>query len=98
MAGLPSSSIDALISGLGGATALDAQAVPGLTPKIIEIAAQAYKVANAQAFRTVFLVSFAFGGIGMILCWFVAQNDARQDSLVAGHIHDTREEKALEQE
>jgi hypothetical protein len=35
----------------------------------------AYRVANAEAYRTVFLVSFAFGGIGMILCWFVAQKD-----------------------
>ena len=35
----------------------------------------AYRVANAEAYRTVFLVSFAFGGIGMTLCWFVAQKD-----------------------
>jgi hypothetical protein len=97
-AGLPASSIPALISGLGGTTALNSTLVPGLTPQIIELASQAYRVANAQAYRTVFLVSFGFGGIGVILCWFVAQNDASQNDFVATHIHKTSEEKALEQQ
>ena len=97
-AGLPPSSIASLISGLAGTTALDSAHVPGLTPSIVAIASQAYRVANAQAFRTVFLVSFAFGGTGMILCWFVAQNDASQQNFVAGHIHKASEEKALEEQ
>jgi O-antigen/teichoic acid export membrane protein len=97
-AGLPTSSIPALISGVGGTTALNATTVPGLTPAIVEVGTQAYKVANAQVYRTVFLVSFAFGGLGMILCWLVAQNDSSKKDFVAGHIHKTSEEKELEQQ
>lgn len=97
-AGLPSSSIPSLISGLSGASNLTAEAVPGLTNGILEVADKAYKLANSQAYSTVFLVSLAFGGLGMILCWFVAQNDESQANFVAGHIHKTSEEKALEEE
>lgn len=97
-AGLPAASIPALISGLAGTTALNSTTVPGLTSEITTIALQAYKVANSQAYSTVFLVSFAFGGIGMVLCWFVAQNDASLDSFVAGQIHKTGDEKMLEGE
>lgn len=97
-AGLPPSSIENLIAGLGGTIPLDTKNVPGLTPRILGVATEAYKVANANAFSTVFLVSFAFGGLRMILCWFVAQNDASVENYVAGHIHKTSEEKALEEE
>jgi hypothetical protein len=57
-----------------------------------------YRVANAEAYRTVFLVSFAFGGVGMILWWFVAQKDESLQNFVAGYIHKTSDEKALEQQ
>lgn len=97
-AGLPASSIPLLIEGLGGTIALNSTTVPGLTTQITEVAASAYKTANSQAYSTVFLVSLAFGGIGMILCWFVAQNDATLENYVAGHIHRTSEEKVLEEQ
>lgn len=97
-AGLPASSIPSLISGLGGTTVLNTTTVPGLTENIVAVASQAYRVANAEAYRTVFLASFAFGGLGMIICWFVAQNDASTENYVAGHIHKPKEEKALESE
>jgi hypothetical protein len=73
--GLPASSIPAPISDLGGTTSLNSTAAPGINPRILDAASLAYRVANAQAYRTVFLASFAFGSLGMILCWFVAQND-----------------------
>lgn len=97
-AGLPASSVPALISALSGTTSLNSTAVPGLTAHILDVASYAYRVANAQAYRTVFLASFAFGGLGMILCWFVAQNDESQQDFVAGHIHSKREEKTLEEQ
>lgn len=97
-AGLPASSIPALITGLGGTTSLNSTAVPGINAHILDVASLAYRVANSQAYRTVFLASFAFGGLGMILCWFVAQNDKTKDNFVAGHIHRTADEKALETE
>ena len=97
-AGLPASSVPALIQGLSGSGSLSASAVPGLSPAINATAATAYRYANSQAYRTVFLTSFAFGGIGMILCWFVADNDKSKEDYVAGHVHDPRKAKALEHE
>lgn len=90
-AGLPQSSLAALVAGLGGSGPLDASAVPGLTDAILAVARTGYAEASAAAFSTVFYTSFAFGGIGMILAWFVAQNDKNKESFVAGHIH-TREQ------
>ena len=95
-AGLPAPSIPALITGLGGTTNLTASAVPGLNDHVIAVASQAYRVANAEAYKTVFLASFAFGGLGMNICWFVAQNDWSKDQFVGANIHATRDEKALE--
>ena len=95
-AGLPVSSIPALISGLGGLTPLNSGTVPGLTSKIIASATQAYKVAYAEAFKTVFLVNLAFGGCGLILVWFVMDKDKDMEQFVGAHIHNTKDEKALE--
>jgi hypothetical protein len=92
-AGLPASSIPSLLMALGGTNTTP---VPGLTPNKFVIAEQAYKVANAQAYRTVFLASFAFGGLGMVICWFVAQNDRSKDNFIGANIHKVRDEKALE--
>lgn len=97
-AGLPASSIPALIKGLSGATALNSELVPGLTAHIIDVAQVAYRLANSQAYRTVFLVSLAFTGPGMILCWFCSQNDKSKEAFIAGHIHKSSEEKELEAE
>ncbi|KAK5117508.1 hypothetical protein LTR85_008893 [Meristemomyces frigidus] len=97
-AGLPANSVAALVQELGGQGPLTASAVPGLTPAINATAIAAYRYANAQAYRTVFLTSFAFGGTGMILCWFVANNDKSKDTFVAGRVHDPRKAKALEVE
>lgn len=89
------SSIPALVKGLGGTFALNSTNVPGLTSQITEVASAAYRYANSEAYKTVFFLSFAFGGLGMILCWFVANNDHSKDGFVAGHIHE-KEEKDLE--
>ncbi|TKA48120.1 hypothetical protein B0A54_01612 [Friedmanniomyces endolithicus] len=97
-AGLPASSLPALILGLGGTGPLTATAVPGLTSAIEAAAMTAYRYANAQAYRTVFFTSFAFGGAGMILVWFVADKDKTKENFVGGHVHDPRQEKALEGE
>ncbi|OQV04628.1 hypothetical protein CLAIMM_09483 [Cladophialophora immunda] len=95
-AGLPSSSIPALISGLQGETPMNVTNIPGLTDSIFDVASFAFRQANADAYKTVFYTSFAFSGIGMILCWFVAQNDASTLDFVAGHIHRREEEQELE--
>ncbi|KAK0798795.1 hypothetical protein LTR91_009978 [Friedmanniomyces endolithicus] len=97
-AGLPASSLPALILGLGGTGPLTATTVPGLTSAIEAAATTAYRCANAQAYRTIFFTSFAFGGAGMILVWFVADKDKAKENFVGGHVHDPRQEKALEGE
>ncbi|KAL2353829.1 fungal trichothecene efflux pump [Cryomyces antarcticus] len=97
-AGLPATSIPALLTGLAGTTNLTAAAVPGLNANILNAAGDAYRLANSQAYQTVFLASFAFGGLGMVLCWFTGGVDKSKDDFVAGHIHKHKEERALEEE
>jgi hypothetical protein len=97
-AGLPASSVSALINGLKGNGPLTASAVPGLTASIIKTATMSYKIANSEAYKTVFYTSFAFGGIGMVLAWFVANNDKSKENYVAGHVHRPKDARALEQE
>lgn len=94
--GLPADSIGPLISGLRGTGPLTPAAVPGLTPSINATAAAAFRVANSEAYKTVFLVSFAFSGLGMILCWFITDNDKSTEDFVAGHVHKKADETLLE--
>jgi hypothetical protein len=95
-AGLPASSIPALLLGLRGAVPLTNSTVPGLTNQVLVSAKGAYQVAHAEAFRTVFLANLAFGGVGLILVWFVLGKDLSTEDYVAAHLHDVRDEKALE--
>jgi hypothetical protein len=96
-AGLPANSVPALIAGLEGTGSLSNSAVPGLTSAINATAAQAYRIANSEAHKTVFYTSFAFGGAGMILAWLILDNDKSKYGLVAGHVHKPKHEKTLEQ-
>lgn len=97
-AGLPSTSVPQLLKALAGGLALNSTTVPGINTEIETVSRFAFRVANAQAYRTVFLVSLTFTGPGMILCWFIAQNDKKKDDFIAGHIHNPKEKKALEQQ
>jgi hypothetical protein len=72
-AGLPASSVPALISALQGLT--PTKNVPGLNPAILDSATEAYKNANAQAYRTVFLTTLAFSVFAVIFSFFVGDND-----------------------
>ena len=95
-AGLPTSSILMLLTGLSGAAPLNSTTVPGLTPTILDLSSQAYRAAHAKAYSTVFLVSLAFTIPGVVLCWFTAKNDKAQEDFVVGSIHKKGEEKELE--
>ncbi|CAK7237100.1 hypothetical protein SBRCBS47491_009862 [Sporothrix bragantina] len=68
-AGLLSSSVKALLAGLaaGGDGSAMVGVVPGATQAIVNIARDAYKDASLSAFKTVFLTSIAFTGIGMVV-------------------------------
>lgn len=65
-AGLPTSSVAALLAALASGSASAIEAVPGVTAQIVEVGAGAYKAAYADAFKTVFLASIAFGGVATI--------------------------------
>lgn len=67
--GLPADSLTALLAGLaaGEDDSLIVGVVPGATEAIVDVAREAYKEAAVAAFRTVFLTSIAFTGVGMLL-------------------------------
>lgn len=97
-AGLPESSLPALIAALRAGKPLDSSIIPGLNGAIEAAARLAYRVATAQAYRTLFSVCIAFTAPGNILCWFTADKDEKKDDFIAGHLHRREDEKALEQE
>lgn len=97
-AGLPASSVTSLISALDTGGPINLDTVPGISDQILDIAQLAYRQANARAYKTVFLSTLGFGGLGAILAWFAVGVPAGQENLVAGHIHRPTDEEALEQE
>ncbi|KAL4937492.1 hypothetical protein BDV06DRAFT_226903 [Aspergillus oleicola] len=91
-AGLPPSSISALISGLNGATPLNNETVPGYNSTIADIADRSWKMAHAQSYKTVFYVSFGFFAAALILSWFVPTFDRDKEYFVAGEVQRGAEE------
>ncbi|KAH6679631.1 fungal trichothecene efflux pump [Halenospora varia] len=83
-AGLPASSVPAF---LGGFTTGNFTAVPGLTTTITTVGVRAYKVANAQAYKTVFLTSLAFSGLAIILSFWSPNVDDKMTGEVATTLH-----------
>jgi hypothetical protein len=92
-AGLPVSSLESLVLALDGTISLSVDTIPGLTSAIIREATDAYKLANAQAYRTVFLSTLGFGLLGVILVWFSVGVPVGQENFVAAHIHKRNEER-----
>lgn len=74
-AGLPSSSVEAFIAAisLGKTDALEA--IPGINSDIIAVGIKAYKLANSDAFRTVYLTTIAFSGVAVILTFFAPNTE-----------------------
>jgi hypothetical protein len=64
-AGLPASSVPALLGALGGIG--NATAVPGVNANILAVGGLAYQMASVKAFRVVFLSTIAFGLVGIVL-------------------------------
>lgn len=73
-AGLPETSVPSFIQVLTlGPSAL--AEVPGINTEIIAAGTRAYKVANANSFRTVFLVTIAFTAVTSIVSLFLPNFD-----------------------
>ncbi|CAK7238471.1 hypothetical protein SEUCBS140593_010722 [Sporothrix eucalyptigena] len=90
-AGLPASSVEAFLSAAqaGTVTAADAAtalatSIPGLTQAILDTGIMAYRNANADAYKTVYLASIAFTGLAVVLA-LLGRNteDMMTDQIVA---------------
>lgn len=95
--GLPEASVPGLIASLTAGLPVNGTTVPGLNASVERAARLAYRIAVAQAYKTLFLVCIAFTVPGCILCWFVMEVDLKKESFVAGHLHRRADEKELEQ-
>lgn len=71
-AGLPPSSVTAFISGIATGSF---DTVPGISPSIIAEGVRAYQEASAAAYKTVFLTTLAFSGIGILVSWWCPNVD-----------------------
>src|ERR1051326_2960486 len=74
-AGLPKDSVVAFLAAYADGSPIAFNGIHGLTPEILAIGMKAYKYALADAYRTVFLVTIAFNGVGFILTWFAPNVD-----------------------
>ena len=71
-AGLPEASVPGFI---GALTTGDFSSVEGVTEQIIAVGVRAYKWANAEAYRTVYLTTIAFTGVAVILTFFAPNTE-----------------------
>jgi len=86
-AGLPASSVPTFLKAITAGTAAAFQAVPGISADIIATGLHAYKVANAQAYSTVYLTVIAFAGLGFVLTFFAANTEGKMLDSVAATLH-----------
>jgi hypothetical protein len=95
-AGLPSSSVTQFIKALTAGTASALDAVPGVTAQIIAAGETAYKQANADAYRTVYLSTIAFSGLAVILSIFAPNTEKLMTGQVAATLHREETKQSLE--
>jgi hypothetical protein len=86
-AGLPATSVPAFIGAFSIGTPAAFQAVPGITDKILAVGTRAYKVANADAFSTVYLTTIAFSALAVFLTFFAPNTDELMTGKVAATLH-----------
>jgi hypothetical protein len=79
-AGLPASSVPAFMAGL---TSGSFTKVVGLNDNILAAGLRAYKVANSQAYSTVFYTTIAFTGTAVIISFFSPNVDEKMTKDVA---------------
>jgi hypothetical protein len=87
-AGLPASSVAGFIQGF---TTGSFEGVPGVTQQIIDIGSRAYKQAQVDAFRTIFLVSIAFVGTIIVLSLFYPDLDSKMTNDVGALLRGKKE-------
>ncbi|KAF2646390.1 MFS general substrate transporter [Massarina eburnea CBS 473.64] len=93
-AGLPASSVTEYMTAIAaGGTQKLLDAVPGLTPEILATGAEAYRWAYSDAYRTIFLTSLAFGGLGVICSLFIEDIDTMMGGKIAVTLTGREKEK-----
>lgn len=95
-AGLPRSSVPALLDAFTTGTPSAFASVPGLTPAIRQVATVAYKEGSALAYHTVYEVSVAVGGSLALLALFAPNVDHLMNDKIAVTVHRKKDEKQLE--
>jgi hypothetical protein len=92
-AGLPASSVASFLSAAAAGTPEAFSKVVGLTSEIKAIGITAYKVASADAYRTVFLTTIAFS----VFCVIGAAGSPHVDKYMTGNVvatlHKTKDEE-----
>lgn len=68
--GFSRANVSKLLSAASLNTAAAYRGVPGITPEVITGAQHAVKLAYVQAFKLVYLVALAFGGLAIISAFF----------------------------
>lgn len=89
--GFPPTSIPGLLAALASGSAYALEAIPEISPNIIEVASVGYKEAYSGAFKIVFLASIPFGVCSMIAAFFFVNIDERLSHDVVRRL-DTRGE------
>lgn len=98
-AGLPASSVASFLGAVTVGTQEAFSKVVGLTSEIEAIGIAAYKVANADAYRTVMLTTIAFSALSVLGAVAVPHVDKYMTGTVVAALHtDKDEEKAVAQE
>ncbi|CAK7242789.1 MAG: hypothetical protein STHCBS139747_004291 [Sporothrix thermara] len=86
-AGLPSSSVADFLAAVAVGTSEAFAAVPGITSSIIAAGTAAYKTANSDAYRTVYLSTIAFSGVALILTWFAPNTERYMTAKIVATLH-----------
>ena len=84
-AGLPVASVPAFLEGFTTGNFTD---VKGLTSSITAVGVEAYKLASAQAYQTVFLTSIAFTGLAVIIAFWAPNVEDKMTGQVATTLHE----------
>lgn len=94
-AGLSSDQVPAFITALSGGNSSAISSIPGMTPAIQQAGADAYQWANSDAYRTVWLVTLAFAGIGVVCSLFYGNVDHLITKDVSIQLHKKSDEEKL---
>jgi hypothetical protein len=87
-AGLPASSVKGYMTAIAaGGSASALAAVPGLTASVERAGTLAYRVAYMDAYRTIFYVSIAFGGLAILVSFWIPNVEEHMTGNVAATLH-----------